>query len=171
MVMNRRSRSVRLQADRPPKGGHYVLLGIIAALSAISIAHAQDTTADKGEQIQNAACLNCHDLRPIQTASYDKAGWTTAVDSMIEKGAEVSAADKPALIDFLTRNHGPLPEGAGKAILLNTCTVCHDLGRVRIHTVSHEEWEETLLTMLNEGAMLSDQDFPVLLNYLSRNFR
>jgi len=25
--------------------------------------------------------------------------------------------------------------------------------------------------MLNEGAMLSDQDFPVLLNYLARNFK
>ena len=46
-----------------------------------------------------------------------------------------------------------------------------DLGRVRAHTVSREELEETLLTMLNEGAMLSDQDFPVLLNYLSKNFK
>jgi hypothetical protein len=93
------------------------------------------------------------------------------VDSMVEKGAEVKTADKPALVDFLTRNHGPLSEGAGKAILLNTCAVCHDLGRVRFHTVSRDEWEETLSAMLNEGAMLSDQDFPVLLNYPSRNFR
>ena len=79
----------------------------------------QDTAPDKGEQIQNGACLSCHDLRPIQTASYDRAGWTMVVDSMIEKGAEVKTADKPALVEFLTRNHGPLPEGAGKAILLN----------------------------------------------------
>jgi cytochrome c5 len=163
--------SVRLQADgRPAKAGRYIWVAAIV-LAAAGFASAQDTSTDKGEQIQNAACLNCHDLRPIQTASYDKAGWTMAVDSMIEKGAEVNGADKPLLVDFLTRNHGPLPDGPGKAILLNTCTVCHDLGRVRIHTVSREEWEETLLTMLNEGAMLSDQDFPVLLNYLARNFR
>jgi cytochrome c5 len=148
------------------------LLGATVALAAtFGIARGQDTASDKGEQIQNAACLSCHDLRPIQTASYDRAGWTMVVDSMVEKGAEVKTADKPALVDFLTRNHGPLPEGAGKAILLNTCTICHDLGRVRIHTVSREEWEETLSAMLNEGAMLSDQDFPVLLNYLARNFR
>jgi cytochrome c5 len=140
-------------------------------LAAIGVVRAQDTAADKGEQIQNGACLSCHDLRPIQTAAYDKAGWTMAVDSMIQKGAEVKDADKPVLVDFLTRNHGPLPDGPGKDILLNTCTVCHDLGRVRIHTVSREEWEETLSAMLNEGAMLSDQDFPVLLNYLARNFR
>jgi len=148
---------------------------VVAAAAVLAVAvfgaSAQDTTPDKGEQLQNAACLSCHDLRPIQTAALDKAGWTMVLDSMIEKGAEVKPADKPVLVDFLTRNHGPLPEGPGKDILLNTCTVCHDLGRVRIHTVSREEWEETLSAMLNEGAMLSDQDFPVLLNYLARNFR
>ena len=142
-----------------------------AGIAAIGAAAAQDTTPDRGEQIQNAACLGCHDLRPIQTAAYDKDGWSMAVASMIEKGAEVKAADTPVLVDFLFRNHGPLPEGKGKDILLNTCTICHDLGRVRIHTVSRDEWEETLLAMLNEGAMLSDQDFPVLLNYLARNFK
>ena len=148
----------------------YICLAAVV-LAIVGVARAQDTATDKGEQIQNGACLSCHDLRPIQTAAYDKAGWTMAIDSMIQKGADVKAADKPVLIDFLTRNHGPLPDGPGKDILLNTCTVCHDLGRVRIHTVSREEWEETLSAMLNEGAMLSDQDFPVLLNYLARNFR
>ena len=145
-------------------------LGAFAAVAAIGAAPAQDS-ANRGEQIQNAACLGCHDLRPIDTASYDRNGWNDVVSSMIAKGAEVKDADKPALVDFLVRNHGPLPDGPGKQILLNTCTLCHDLGRVRAHTVSREEWEETLLTMLNEGAMLSDQDFPVLLNYLARNFR
>ncbi len=142
----------------------------IVAFAAV-FATAQDTPSDKGEQLQNAACLGCHDLRPIQTAAYDKDGWTMVVESMIQKGAEVKDTDKPVLVDFLFRNHGPLPEGKGKDILLNTCTICHDLGRVRAHRVSPEEWEETLLTMLNEGAMLSDQDFPVLLSYLARNFR
>ena len=90
---------------------------------------------------------------------------------MIQKGAEVNNTDRPVLIDYLVKNHGPLPSGPGRAILLNTCTICHDLGRVRAHTVSREEWQETLSAMLNEGAMLSDQDFPVLLDYLARNFK
>jgi hypothetical protein len=141
------------------------------ALVSVGIVSAQDNSVDKGEQLQNGACLSCHDLRPIQTAAYDNAGWTKVVDAEIKRGAMVKDADKPVLINFLVQNHGPLPDGAGKAILLNTCTVCHDLGRVRAHTVSRDEWEETLGAMLNEGAMLSEQDFPVLLNYLARNFR
>ncbi|HET9833077.1 MAG TPA: hypothetical protein VFP91_15250 [Vicinamibacterales bacterium] len=148
------------------------LLAAAAAVVAVAVvgATAQDSS-NRGEQVQNAACLGCHDLRPIETASYDKSGWDGVVSSMINKGAEVKDADKPVLVDFLVRNHGPLPDGPGKQILLNTCTLCHDLGRVRAHTVSREEWEETLSAMLNEGAMLSDQDFPILLNYLARNFR
>ena len=140
-----------------------------AAIAAIGVS-AQDTPTDKGEQIQNAACLGCHDLRPIQTAAYDRENWSLVVESMIQKGAEVKDADKPVLVDYLVKSHGPLPTGRGQSILLNTCTICHDLGRVRAHTVSSEEWEETLNAMLNEGAMLSDQEFPVLLNYLAKNF-
>jgi cytochrome c5 len=147
------------------------LVTVFVVVATLGIARAQDAPADKGEQLQNGACLSCHDLRPIQTAAYDRDAWTQVVDSMIQKGAEVRDADKPLLVDYLVRNHGPLPPGAGQSILLNTCTVCHDLGRVRAHTVSREEWEETLNAMLNEGAMLSDQDFPVLLNYLARNFK
>ena len=44
------------------------------------------------------------------------------------------------------------------------------LSRVKRTTATREEWEDTLGAMLNEGAMLSEQDFPVLLNYLARNF-
>ena len=147
------------------------LLMAVAGFAAVTIAAAAQDTSNRGEQIQNAACLGCHDLRPIETASYDRNGWDGVISSMMSKGAEVKDADRPVLVDFLVRNHGPLPEGPGKQILLNICTVCHDLGRVRAHTVSREEWEETLSAMLNEGAMLSDQDFPVLLNYLARNFK
>jgi hypothetical protein len=49
--------------------------------------------------------------------------------------------------------------------------VCHDLGRVRIQGRTREDWDDTLGSMLNEGAMLSEQDYPVLLAYLVKNFR
>jgi hypothetical protein len=44
------------------------------------------------------------------------------------------------------------------------------LRRVKLHFVNAEGWEETLVAMLNEGAQLSDRDFPVLLAYLAANF-
>ena len=126
---------------------------------------------DRGEQIQNLNCsMTCHDLRPIQTQALDKDGWTKVVARMVDKGAEVKPDEVPVLVEFLVRRHGPLPDGPGKLILLNTCTVCHELDRVIRHGATRELREETLSAMLNEGAMLSEQEFPVLLAYLARNF-
>jgi hypothetical protein len=49
--------------------------------------------------------------------------------------------------------------------------MCHTLKRVKQHGATAEEWQETLVAMLNEGAPLSEQDLPVVLAYLARNFR
>ena len=80
---------------------------------------------------------------------------------MIGKGAKVESTDLPVLIEYLARQQGSVPDGAGKPILLNICTMCHDLNRIKHGRRSPEEWEETLNTMLNEGAPLSDEAFAV----------
>ena len=84
--------------------------------------------------------------------------------------AKVSKEDVPTLVNYLVRAHGPLPDGPGKEVILNTCTQCHDLFRIKANRRSPEEWEETLVSMLNEGAMLNDEEFPRVHQYLSRNF-
>ncbi len=125
---------------------------------------------DPGEKIMNASCQDCHDLRTIQTAAMDAEGWTKTINSMIEMGATISEQDVPVLVKYLAFAHGPVPDGPGKNILLNTCTMCHDLSRIKFGRRSTEEWEETLISMLNEGAPLNDQDFATSHHYLSENF-
>ena len=142
---------------------------MLAAATIAAAGGAQD--AERGERLLNASCLGCHDLRPIQTQALDAAGWKTTLDAEIARGATLASDEVPVLIDYLVANHGPLPDGAGKRVLLNTCTLCHDLKRVRQHHATAEEWAGTLQAMLNEGAPLSDEDFPVLLRYLAANFR
>jgi cytochrome c5 len=142
------------------------------ALFVVALVAAQDSTQpEKGEQIMNAACRTCHDLKPIDTAAFDEAGWTKEVQVMVEKGAKISKDDAPVLVDYLVQAHGPVPDGPGKEILLTVCTQCHDLRRIRRQGRSAEGWLEILDAMLNEGAPLSDQDLPVLLRYLARNFK
>jgi hypothetical protein len=75
------------------------------------------------------------------------------------------------LVSYLEDNFGPLPDGPGKEVVLNKCTVCHDLKRVRQHFASPEDWAETLGAMENEGLMINDEEFAILLRYLARNFR
>jgi len=119
----------------------------------------------------NASCVDaCHSVRVIQTQAMTPEAWGKTVATMIDMGAKVSKEDVPVLVQYLAQHHGPVPEGPGKQILLNICTMCHDLGRIRLGRRSPEEWEETLISMLNEGAPLSDEAFPVIHAYLSKNF-
>ena len=124
-----------------------------------------------GEQILNAACLECHDHRHVDTQALDEEGWAKVVKAEIARGAAVKADDVAVLTDYLSRMHGPLPDGPGKEVVLNICTQCHDLARVRRERLSAEGWAEILDAMLNEGAPLNQTDFAAVLRYLARNFR
>jgi cytochrome c5 len=141
-----------------------------AALIVVAGSSAGAQQPRKGEQILNASCAGCHDLRPIQTSARDKEAWNDVVQNMLQKGADVADADIPVLVDYLTAAYGPMPDGKGKDVVLNVCTMCHDLSRIKNGRRSAEAWQETLNSMLNEGAPLSDADFPVVLNYLAKNF-
>jgi cytochrome c5 len=145
---------------------------VLAGVAVSAAARSQETAKPpRGEEIVNTACTTCHDTRAVDTQALDEAGWTKNVKAMIEKGAEVQSADVPVLVDYLVRYHGPLPDGPGKEVVLNVCTQCHDLQRVRRERLSAEGWSEILLAMLNEGAPLTDQDFASVLRYLAKNFR
>src|SRR5262249_33990636 len=127
-----------------PHRGLWFGVTVTLALCAVEAAAGQnDQDANRGEQILNGSCMSCHDLRPIEVEALDKAGWTDSVNRMVEKGTTFEKdSDIPLLIDYLVQTHGPLPDGAGKRILLNTCTVCHDLSRVKRHGANREQWQE-----------------------------
>lgn len=147
-------------------------LGVTIVTAAIAFAAGQDDgQLSKPERILNTSCTTCHDLRKIQTQALDAEGWTKIVNSMIEKGAKVDKDDIPMFVSYLEDNFGPLPDGDGKEIVLNKCTVCHDLKRIRQHFATPEDWADTLGAMENEGLMLSDEEFAAVLKYLARNFR
>lgn len=148
-----------------------VMWSAVTLFSAIVADSAGQREMSRGEIVMNGACVACHDLRPIHMQAMDAEGWTTMVESMVAKGAEVKKEDIPALVEYLAKEHGPLPNGPGKAIMLDICTRCHDLHRIRDHKATRAEWDDLLVHMINEGAELSDDEFPVLLNYLTRYFK
>jgi len=148
-------------------------VGIVAALAFVSVAARGQETAkqEPGETILTAACQGCHDSRHVDTQALDEEGWTKVVKAEVARGADVKSADVPVLVDYLVRFHGPLPDGPGKEVILNICTQCHDLQRVRRTRLDAEGWAEILDTMLNEGAPLTQKDFAAVLRYVARNFR
>src|SRR5207244_629692 len=147
-------------------------LGATAVAAAVAFGAGQDAAQiEKAEKLLNNNCTTCHDIRKVQTQALDEEGWKKVLDSMIEKGAKVEKDDIPLLVDYLAQSFGPLPEGTGKEIVLNKCTVCHDLKRVRQHFGTPEDWMDLLGAMENEGLMLSDEEYVTVLRYLAKNFR
>ena len=143
---------------------------VSAGLATLVLVGAASTSAqdpDPGETLMLQNCQGCHQIRVIQTNALDAAGWNKILD---RDTPTIAAEDRKVLVRYLALHHGPVPDGPGKEILLNTCTMCHDLGRIKTGRRTAEEWEETLISMLNEGAPLSDAQFPVIHSYLSRNF-
>jgi hypothetical protein len=53
------------------------------------------------------SCLECHEARIILQQRLSKAAWTKEVDKMTKWGAVVDAADRDALIDYLSANFSP----------------------------------------------------------------
>ena len=148
----------------------FILSATIAAAVLFSAATSDAQKPPEGQQLVEKRCQGCHTMRRVETSAKDAKGWQETIQVMIQDGAEVEESEIPVMVQWLVREHGPVPEGAGKQILLNTCTMCHNLQRIKNGRRSAEEWEETLLAMLNEGAPVSDDQLPVIHAYLSRHF-
>jgi len=149
--------------------GFLVAMAVAAAV-LFTAASSSAQRPSEGQQLVEKRCQGCHTMRRVDTAAKDADGWRETIRVMIQDGAEIEESEIPVMVQYLTREHGPVPEGPGKQILLNICTQCHNLQRIKNGKRSAEEWEETLLAMLNEGAPVSDEQLPVIHAYLSRHF-
>ncbi len=62
------------------------------------------------------------------------------------------------------------PDGPGKDILEKQCSTCHAPDMVRSFGRSHEEWQEVVTAMIDQGAKVSEAEYPVLVDYLTKNW-
>lgn len=77
----------------------------------------------------------------------------------------------PALSIFLVSTHAQgLPEGTGKSTFENTCGGCHGADIVIGQTGTREVWQDTVDSMRSRGATGSDDDFKVIVSYLTKYF-
>jgi len=60
-----------------------------------------------------------------------------------------------------------LPDGAGKPVVLRICTGCHGAEMFASYRKGKDEWDQTITTMTEKGLAISDDDYAVVLQYLS----
>ncbi len=148
----------------------FLIAMVVAAAVLFTAASSSAQRPSEGQQLVEKRCQGCHTMRRVETSAKTADAWRETIQVMIQDGAEIEDSEIPVMVQYLAREHGPVPEGPGKQILLNICTQCHNLQRIKNGKRSSEEWEETLLAMLNEGAPVNDEQLPVIHAYLSRHF-
>jgi hypothetical protein len=91
-----------------------VLLALIAGTPSVALAQKPtplSVTAvlpDGAMQTKaTSACTECHEARIILQQRLSRAAWTKEVDKMTKWGAVVDAADRDALIEYLSSNFSP----------------------------------------------------------------
>jgi cytochrome c5 len=81
-------------------------------------------------------------------------------DSQTAPGAAAPAALKPVV----------LPDGDGKPIAMEFCQDCHKLTNLTRAHKDLDDWKDTIHTMMDRGARISDDKVDTLAQYLFVNF-
>jgi cytochrome c5 len=63
-----------------------------------------------------------------------------------------------------------LPDGAGKELVKNVCSACHELTRITSKKRTKEEWSDTVDKMAKNGAKATDEEFDMIVDYLTKYF-
>ena len=75
-----------------------------------------------------------------------------------------------AFLSLVSVHAQALPEGPGKSVFENTCGGCHGLDIVTGQTGTRDVWQDTVDSMRGRGATGSDDDFKLIVDYLTKNF-
>src|SRR5271165_7100449 len=82
-------------------------LCLVNAFAQTAAKPTEDLPAGAMQAKATTSCTECHEARIIVQQRLSKAAWTKEVDKMMKWGALVEAADRDALIDYLSTNFSP----------------------------------------------------------------
>ena len=66
-------------------------------------------------------------------------------------------------------NPPPRPD-PGKKLVEEICSFCHGLAKLTGQQYTRDQWENVTKGMIFEGAPVTDEEFSLILDYLTKNF-
>ena len=67
----------------------------------------EQAPAQDGATLLEARCSTCHSADRAKQVTKTRDGWEQTVTSMINRGAQLTEAEKVVLVDYLTETYGP----------------------------------------------------------------
>jgi polyhydroxyalkanoate synthesis regulator phasin len=89
-----------------------MLLATLLLLFSAS-SSASDLPPGDGKAIVERTCVSCHALKVVTAKRASKEQWSTLVDQMISRGADLSDDEAGIVVDYLAKNFGPAKEPDG----------------------------------------------------------
>ena len=144
-------------------------LAIVLPL-AVALAAADPVTLPEGKdrKIVEAACGSCHGLDVVTKKRLSNHEWEGIVNAMIDRGAVLTKDQAASVVGYLAKNFGK--KDRGRELVEDVCTYCHSLSKLSGHELSRKEWRELIAGMIFEGAPVTDEEFSLILDYLTKNF-
>ncbi|OFW06141.1 MAG: hypothetical protein A3I61_18365 [Acidobacteria bacterium RIFCSPLOWO2_02_FULL_68_18] len=91
-------------------------------------------------------------------------------------GASIEAADRPALLEYLTSSFGlESPPGdagadAGASLVRARCLVCHDLRLIEQQRLDLDGWRREVDKMIGWGALVTPEEKENIVNRLAERY-
>ncbi len=63
-----------------------------------------------------------------------------------------------------------LPDGPGKDVMVKACGICHEPRRAASVRLTRDGWANVIQSMIMRGAKVSDEEFPIVLDYLATHY-
>ncbi|HEY6360805.1 MAG TPA: hypothetical protein VIX63_06850 [Vicinamibacterales bacterium] len=133
----------------------------------------------KGKDLVATRCVGCHDLNTAVSRRATASEWRGTVATMVEHGAQVSAADAAVIATYLAEHYGPsapvaggpastLPDGPGKDVLVARCFQCHAQTMWNDLRQDRKAWEGVLYRMVGRRALWTEAEINAMADYLAR---
>jgi competence ComEA-like helix-hairpin-helix protein len=102
----------------------------------------------EGRAIVQQKCSSCHALKVVTGKRASRQQWSTIVDQMITRGADISDDEIDTLLDYLAKN---FPHAAGQT----SAEKSHDrTGQVNVNTASASELAAALDLTVSESTSI-----------------
>lgn len=62
-----------------------------------------------------------------------------------------------------------LPDAPGKSIVVAKCTQCHGAEMFAFSHKTADDWDQTITKMTSNGLVITDQEYDVIMDYLTKN--
>jgi hypothetical protein len=144
-----------------------------AALFCIGVAFGAEPAA-----LVEKACLSCHTLETIAKKKATKDEWRETVTAMVAKGAPLKPGEADIVTGFLAAKYGRAitaeearkRDARGKELVESVCVLCHEFARISTEALTRDQWAGEIRGMLAEGAPLTDEEFEIVVDYLTKTY-